>query len=89
MLTAVNQVSYPFFKPSCHLLLPILAEFDMDSSLLFPHTPRLEAVAQRINEGAMEFSRRPSGVLGVWSPSQPSCGVEFSYKFRVSVCALL
>jgi len=40
----------------------------MDSPLLFPHTPKIEAAAQRIDEDAMEFSRRPSGVLGVWSP---------------------
>jgi hypothetical protein len=71
MLIVVNQVGLSLFKPSCHLFPPVLTEFDKDSPLLFPHTLRLVAAAQRIDEAAMEFSRRPSGVLGIRNP-QPT-----------------
>ena len=63
-----TKSAYPLFKPSCHLLPPILAEFDMDSHLLFPYPQIIVIVAQKIDEGAMEFSRRPLGVLSVRSP---------------------
>jgi hypothetical protein len=39
-LSQSTKSAYPLFKPSCNLFLPVLAEFDMDSPLLFPYTPQ-------------------------------------------------
>ena len=69
MLTAVNQVSLSFVQSLqvMYFHLYLLSSI-WTHPCYFPHTLRLEAAAQRIDEGAMEFSRRPLGVLDVQSP---------------------